>query len=82
MKEREERPRNGKQLDKSVVELDAGEREISHKVTAVHKFGQKGETSWTRKFFLAVRGIIRWSFSGKETHARDRAQDKQGPTSS
>ena len=65
MKERAERPRDGKQLTKSVVELDAGERKTNHKVVPVHKFGQKDEASLARKFFLTVRGIIRWCFSGR-----------------
>ena len=72
----------GKQLVKSVVELDTGERDVSHKVAPVHKFGQKDGAAWARKFFLTVRGLIARLPAVKETYAgkteRDSAHDKQG----
>ena len=71
-REREEHSRNGKQLaEVRCVVLDTGERvKSSHKVEPVHKFGQKVEASWARKFIIAVRGIIGWILqrAGKLTH--------------
>ena len=75
MKERAKRSRDGKQPVECAVVLDKGERYFSHKVAPVHKFGQKVEASWARKFIIADRGIIQRSFRGRKTHARDSAHD-------
>ena len=64
-------------LSSAVVVLDKGERRnFSHKVAPVHKFGQKGEASWARKFIIAVRGLIGWILAGKNTYTGKTPQDQ------
>ena len=76
-REREERSRFGKQFDKVVAEWDTYERvKASRKVAPVHKFGQKGEASWARKFIIAVRGLIGWVLAGKKTYTGKTPQDQ------